>query len=266
MSTQKTWQATRLPPEEDGEIWELFHENSKTGRYDIFPDNDFVVATMEKMEESIGLDSYPATALPKHRASLDLPLQEVLRRRVSARNMAPIQLSLSDLATILHGAYGSTRSNEGTAFVRPFRSVPSGGGLYPLEILFHSAHVKELEAGFYHYNPSESNLRLLKRGDFTNEISQVMVQSEIARRAALIYFIAAIFPRSTFKYGNRGYRFVLIEAGHVAQNINLVSAALNLGCLNIGGFFDREVDRLLGFDGVTCSTVYMGAMGKNLDA
>ena len=82
----------------------------------------------------------------------------------------------------------------------------------------------------------------------------------------MIVFITAVFERSVFKYGDRGYRFVLLEAGHVAQNINLAVTALGLGCVNIGGFFDRDIDEFLGIDGLTHSSVYLMAIGKAMAA
>jgi SagB-type dehydrogenase family enzyme len=91
------------------------------------------------------------------------------------------------------------------------------------------------------------------------------MQPELAQGASLIIFLTAIFERSTFKYGERGYRFILLEAGHVAQNLNLVANALGLGCANIGGYFDREIDDLLELDGVTHSTIYMIAIGGKTD-
>jgi len=88
-----------------------------------------------------------------------------------------------------------------------------------------------------------------------------LVQKNLAYDSSVLFFITALFERATFKYGDRGYRFVLLEAGHVAQNINLASGGLRLGCMNIGGFFDRQIDDLLGLDGVTHSTVYLVAVG-----
>jgi SagB-type dehydrogenase family enzyme len=167
------------------------------------------------------------------------------------------------LAALLHYAYGISRDNKGTALPRPFRVVPSGGALYPLEIFFYSKLTDGLKAGLYHYNPSKNHLRFLLPGDHTRRISEAMVQPEIGQNASLMVFLTAVFERSVFKYGDRGYRFILLEAGHVAQNINLVSNALDLGCVNIGGFFDREIDEFLDLDGVTFSTIYMIAVGKN---
>lgn len=259
--TQETWNDLRLPAGGDY-AWDLFHENSKTGRYDYMPPDDVVRARMGELLESLTFDQYPSVELPASLAPLKLRLEEAISTRVTARNVEPCPLSLETVATILHYAYGVTRDNEDSAFPRPFRTVPSGGALYPLEIFFHSAHVEELQAGLYHYNPARKELRFLRYGDESNSISAGLVQKNLAVDTSLILFITAIFERSVFKYGDRGYRFVLLEAGHVAQNVNLVANALGLASVNIGGFFDRQIDDLLGLDGVTHSTIYMVGIGK----
>jgi SagB-type dehydrogenase family enzyme len=86
------------------------------------------------------------------------------------------------------------------------------------------------------------------------------------RVSSLIILITAVFERSTIKYGDRGYRFALLEAGHVAQNINLVANALGLGSINLGGYFDRRADDFLGIDGLTHSTIYMAGIGAKTDS
>jgi SagB-type dehydrogenase family enzyme len=166
---------------------------------------------------------------------------------------------------MLYYAYGITRSNIDTDFPRPFRVVPSGGALYPLELFFQTANVNGLDPGIYHYHAGEHHLRLVRPGDASPLVAEALVQPEFAVDASLLFFIAALFERSTFKYGNRGYRFALLEAGHVAQNVNLVAGALSLGCVNLGGYFDRHVDELLGLNGVTQSAVYVVAVGRDAD-
>lgn len=104
----------------------------------------------------------------------------------------------------------------------------------------------------------------MKPGDATQRLSEYLAQTNIAFETSAIFFITALFDCSIFKYGDRGYRFVLLEAGHVAQNINLVATALELGCGNVGGFFDRQIDDWLGLDGVTHSTLYLVGIGKKL--
>ena len=256
------WETMRFPPDGEELLHELFHENSKTSHYDPALLEGEVVARMQGMSESLLFDSYPEVELPDSLTPLPLPLEEALFARVTARTLIPRSLALEDLATLLHCGYGVTRDNVGTPWPRPFRTVPSGGALYPLEIFVHSAsYVEGLQSGLYHYSPAKHNLRLLVDGDQSSSIADGLVQKNLAYDSSVLFFITALFERATFKYGDRGYRFVLLEAGHVAQNINLASGGLRLGCMNIGGFFDRQIDDLLGLDGVTHSTVYLVAVG-----
>jgi SagB-type dehydrogenase family enzyme len=243
-------------------VWELFHENSKAGRYDTFPSPDFVARRMERMLESLAFDHYPQIDLPLSRATLDVSLAEAITSRVTARGLAPCSLSIEQLATLLYYAYGITRDNRDTSFPRPFRTVPSGGALYPLELFFHSTHVESLEAGLYHYNPAKNCLRFLRYGDESRRLSEALVQRNLALDTSLIIFITAVFERSVFKYGDRGYRFALLEAGHVAQNLSLAATGLGLGCVSIGGYADRQIDDLLGLDGVFHSTIYLIGIGQ----
>ncbi len=266
MNRQDHWNRIRGLRTEP-EPGEQFLESSKLGLYDDFPSQEAIVGRMLELLETLPYEGYPATPLPPP-APVDTPFSEVVSSRVSARFLKPQQLDLAQLAALLHHAYGITRDNQGTGFTRPFRSAPSGGGLYPLEIYFHTKRVTGLKPGLYHYNPSNNEVRLLREGDQSQEIAESLVhfQSNVAYDSSVIFFLTAIFERSTFKYGARGYRFIFLEAGHVAQNFNLVATGLGLGCLNIGGYYDRAVDKLLGLDGVSHSTIYMTAVSKHLDS
>lgn len=248
---------------DDFEPGRQFIESSKTGPHDDFPSQELIVERMIGLLDSFSYDGYPATPLPPP-ARIDAAFSDVVATRVSARFLLPEQLDMPQLAALLHHAYGITRSNEGTGFTRPFRSAPSGGGLYPLEIYFHSKRVTGLAPGIYHYNPARNEVRLLCAGDQTVRLAEGLVpfQSNIAHDASVIFMLTAVFERSAFKYATRAYRFILLEAGHVAQNINLVATGLRLGCLNVGGYYDRAIDRLLGLDGVAQSTIYMVAVCK----
>ena len=93
------------------------------------------------------------------------------------------------------------------------------------------------------------------------EVAACMLQRDVVREAAVVVLLAGFFDRVTFKYGDRGYRFTLLEAGHVAQNLNLAAGACGWGALNLGGCYDREVDDLIGLDGVSASAVYAVALG-----
>jgi SagB-type dehydrogenase family enzyme len=263
----KTWDELRLLTPPGNEVWELFHENSKTSLHDSFLSEEEIVRRMLEMEESLPYDQYLAIALPTDTPPLTLPLQQAIMDRVSARKLRRDTLRLEELGALLYLAYGVTRSNVGTNSPRAFRAAPSGGALYPLEIYLHSTHLEGQPAGLYHYNPIRNELRLLQERDLSVGIADGLVafQRHLAFEASLILFLTAVFERSAFKYGTRGYRFVLLEAGHVAQNINLVATALGLACVNVGGYYDRRIDELLNLDGVTHSTVYMIALGEKAE-
>lgn len=260
MTTSEAWNAICHPPTAQ-QTWALFHENSKVGPCYVGPPDEAVAAQMRLMWECFPYQTYPGVALPSVPTALPAALDTVIRERTSVRSFTEHLLSQADLASLLEHSYGVNRP-ESDEVSRSFRVIPSPGGLYPLEIFVYSSHVDGLAAGLYHYNPPRGELRLLREGDLSTEIAGALVQGHLAADAALLIFITAVFERVTFKYGDRGYRFALLEAGHLAQNINLVSCALKLGSVNLGGYFDREVDELLGLDGLDYSTVYVVAVGK----
>jgi SagB-type dehydrogenase family enzyme len=259
---EKLWHKLLLPQGDEYQIWETFHENSKGSNYHIGPSEEEVIQKMEQLHEALPFVGFPIVELPAPLKKFDFSLDQVLTSRRSVRKFSSCTIGLQPLSTILHYAYGVNLEKGKTNSLRALRTVPSGGALYPLEIFFHSTQITGLASGIYHYNPIQHHLRLIKEGDATSEISAGMVQKDITTNALLTIFISAVFERSIFKYGNRGYRFIFLEAGHVAQNINLISQALGLGCLNIGGYFDRKIDDLLDFDGLTQSTIYISAIGK----
>lgn len=263
--TAGSWdQIARPAADAEGYVWELFHENSKVSRYGRHVPDDRVVARMARTAEDLDYQGHPVIELPEPMTELDGSLAGAIVGRVTPAALEPVQLSLAQLATLLYAGCGVTRTNEGTGFLRPFRTAPSGGGLYPLELYLSTKHVEGMRAGLYHYSPARHHLRRLRRGDLSQEMAGVFVefQRHLALDASVVVMITALFERSTFKYGARGYRFVLIEAGHVAQNMNLAAVGMGLGCMNIGGFYDRAADELLGLDGLSHSTIYLLALGR----
>jgi SagB-type dehydrogenase family enzyme len=261
MSTD-TWNEMLLPSTNEDVAWELFHENSKLGRYFQGLSEEQVVQKTQELHESLPFEGFPLVELPAPLATPASSLSDTILKRVSVRNFSPRPFSLGEVATLLHYSYGVTRDNQETNLPRPFRVVPSGGALYPLEIFFHCVGVDDLLPGLYHYNPANHCIRRLREGDERQAIADSIIQPEVALESSLMIFITAMFERTVFKYGDRGYRFAFLEAGHVAQNMNLVATALKLGCVNIGGFYDRDVDAFLDLDGILHSTIYMMAIGQ----
>jgi SagB-type dehydrogenase family enzyme len=240
--------------------WEVFHENSKTSRYDAAKSDQFVADTMSRMHEALIYQEAQSISLPSPSMLKNTELFEAMRNRTTARPISFGSTDIQDLADLLYYSYGVTRVSEGDGFSHRFRVVPSAGSLYPLELYVFTQTVNNVEPGLYHYNPLLCALETVAQENYSEKLGCCLVQKELAS-ASILFAITGLFSRNTFKYGDRGYRFTLIEAGHVCQNMNLVCTALGLTCVNIGGFFDRDVDRLLRLDGVNHSTVYMLAVG-----
>ena len=247
--------------------WELFHENSKTSFLELhhlfkfWPSDATVVAGMNMLRRVKQYADFPKLTLPTSLPASSKSFDDVLANRHTARSFGAAFINLEQLAKILVMSYGVNRSNTGTSYPRPFRVIPSGGALYPLEIYIHATRVDGLQTGLYHYDPEDHALDVLRTVDESETISRMMVQSELGCSAAAIIMISAVFARSTFKYGDRGYRFILFEAGHLSQNANLTAQEMDLATANIGGYNDRAMDRYLGFDGVNESTIYMLLVG-----
>lgn len=250
-------------------IWELFHENSKTSLYERHPyflqhpSDQTVVAMMRRLRRVKPYEDRTVVELPVELPPSDVSVDDAMLNRQTARSFGVDPITIPQLAKVLFLSYGVTRNNEGTEFPRPFRAVPSGGALYPLEIYVSVRRVSGLEPGIYHYDPEDHSLDCLRIDDSAaDDLAGCLVQEELAQQAAASLLVSSVFFRSTFKYGDRGYRFVLLEAGHLAQNAVLACTGLGLAAAPIGGYADRRVDRLLGVDGLNESVVYLILVGS----
>jgi SagB-type dehydrogenase family enzyme len=204
----------------------------------------------------------PHVALPPPRRP-ELTLWDAIARRRSRREFGSDALSASSLAGLLHAAYGVTHALEGPDGQRvlPLRAVPSGGALYPLELYVAALRIDELEPGLYHFDPLRGSLAVVSTGLTGDDLAPLSTYPEIVAGCAALLLVAAVFGRTRFKYGLRGYRFALLEAGHVGQNVVLAAAGLGLAAVPLGGFYDRRTDEFLRLDGVNESTLYMIAVG-----
>lgn len=200
----------------------------------------------------------PFTALPAGELPT-LPLAEALRARVSCRTFRPDALPLADLATVLRCGYG-VEHRSGT--VMQDRPAPSGGGLYPLEISLLVRAVEGLEPGVYHYVPAVDGLEQVQQVALPRAFTTYLFMGQPwVADAAVVAVISFVGARSLTKYGDRGYRYALLEAGHTMQNLNLAVAALGLGAVNLGGFYDDELAVLCGIDIEHEVPLYASAIG-----
>ena len=203
---------------------------------------------------------YPsAKVIPLSRnfANEALTVVEALKRRRSIRSFSRKPLSIDELAFLLWASTGVQRVERGYAF----RTAPSAGALYPIETYLIANNVEGLERALYHYNVETHALEELRSGDITGEIAQAALAQKMCVTAPVVFIWTAIFERMKWKYAQRAYRYVYIEAGHVAQNLALAATSVGLGSCQIGAFFDNEVNQMLGVDGVKESVLYLSVVG-----
>ncbi|MDE1464850.1 SagB/ThcOx family dehydrogenase [Spartinivicinus poritis] len=247
---------SRMPLKNDSLLCELFHENSKFTATSAKRAGKAMQALNHKPEVlSMMSQSYKVYSLaPKIALSLPTPnnnLEKTIVKRRSLREYSGEYITLEQLTRLLYFAYGRTSGEQ-------FRAVASGGALYPLEIYSIVFRVAGLEQGIYHYGADNHVLHKIKTGSFSNECRQCIFMDETGVQvdtANAIIILTALFERSTTKYGDRGYRMTLMEAGEVAQAISLKAVDENLGCCLLGGFLDDKVNQLIGIDGTVESTL-----------
>jgi SagB-type dehydrogenase family enzyme len=201
-------------------------------------------------------------ALPGADLEISLPLGAALGARRSLRDFSDDetlpQLALGRLLFACAAVNGSLEF-EGLSVTA--RTYPSAGGLYPLEIYPVLQRVEGIADGIYHYDPFAHELEELRLGNYHERFAAMTIGQGMLATANAVLFLTATFERSMWKYGQRGYRYVWIEAGHLGQSLYLGAAALGLAAVALGGFYDSEADALLGV-GSGEKTIYAVCLGR----
>jgi SagB-type dehydrogenase family enzyme len=183
---------------------------------------------------------------------------ELLRERRSHRRYSEDLLTDRELAVLLWAAQGVT-ARAGSALLR---TAPSAGALYPLETYVALEKVDDLERGLYHFDVGRFQLEWLSAAPLGQEIAHAALEQNFLAEAAAIFLWSAVFRRNMSKYGHRGLRYILLDAGHLCQNLLLAAEAMGLGACPVAAFYDDELNDLLGLDGEEESILYLAAVGR----
>ncbi|MCD4698226.1 MAG: SagB/ThcOx family dehydrogenase [Bacteroidales bacterium] len=176
-----------------------------------------------------------------------ISVEEALLYRRSVREFSDEKLTMAQVSQLLWAAYGITEPRNFPSFLKGgLRTAPSAGGLYPLEIYIIAGNIEGLPAGIYKYESKGHLLIPHYEGDVRDDLAKAALQQDFIKEAPLSIFFAAVFKRTTQKYGQRGReRYVCIDLGHAAQNVYLQAFALNLGICAVGAFTDKMVSSVL---------------------
>jgi SagB-type dehydrogenase family enzyme len=188
----------------------------------------------ETMSTTIPAKAIP---LPEPRYAGDVSVEQALRERRSVRTYTDDPLGLAEISQILWSAQGIT-SRSG------YRTAPSAGALYPLELYLIAGKVESLPPAIYQYRPHDHALLEIVSGDHRSALSRAALHQSAIKKAPAVILFCAVYERTTGKYGQRGIRYVHMEVGHAAQNACLQAIALGLHTVVIGAFRDEEVKKI----------------------
>lgn len=181
-------------------------------------------------------------SLPEPQYDSDVSVEQSLLNRRSIRSYTGEPLTLQEVSQLLWAAQGITDP-------RGFRTAPSAGALYPLELYLVVGDVEDLASGVYRYEPDGHQLVKTMDGDRRVELASAALEQSCVKEGAVAFVFTGVYERTTVKYGDRGIRYVHIELGHAAQNLCLQATAIGLGAVTIGAFSDEQVTKLLNLPG-----------------
>ncbi len=245
--------------ESETQVAELFHENTKILPYENGDDPAFLPEAIK-----------PGAVLARYRLPRVAPgerggsLERAIYNRVTSRAFyGGAQLPLELLSRLLAFSCGYTTdfSEANTPHLEFRRSAPSAGATYPIEMYLAARSVASLPDGIYHYSITDHSLELIRLGNFHPPISKWTLHQPYIANTNAIFLMAGFSERIYPRYYERGYRYMLLEAGHIAQNTCLLATAYGLGVLSNGGFDDAAINRLLGLNEITEIALYITAAG-----
>ena len=188
-----------------------------------------------------------AIYLPAPQLDGAVSVEKALQSRRSHRNFQDTEISLENLSQVLWAAYGITLPRTDREFLRGgFRTAPSAGGLYPLDIYVAVGKVKGLPSGLYKYISKDHKIIRIISDDIRSELCDAALGQKMIRNAPVSLIYTAVFSRTTGKYGQRGKeRYVCMDLGHSAENVYLQVETLGLGTCAIGAFSDEKMSTVL---------------------
>jgi SagB-type dehydrogenase family enzyme len=189
-----------------------------------------------------------------------LDLRDAIEQRESVRQYHDLPLTITELAYLLWCTQGVREHHPG---IMTLRNVPSAGARHAIETYLLINRVDGIPPGLYRYLALGHRLAEEDTRDgIAADLTAASLNQQFIGTSAVTFFWTADMPRMTWRYGERGYRYIHLDAGHICQNLYLSAESIGCGTCAIGAFHDDEVNRLLGIDGETQFVVYLATVGK----
>lgn len=193
----------------------------------------------------------------------DMTLTQAIEQRRSLREYADTPLTQAELSYLLWATQWVRDFRSTEKMEVAFRNVPSAGCRHPFETYLLINHVEGIKPGIYYYHPLKHGLVSYREGaDTAREVCAGSFDQMMVEKSAVTFIWVAIPQRTTWRYSQRGYRYLYLDAGHVGQNLHLAAEAISAGTCMIGAYYDEGMDELLSLDGKHAFVIYMAALGK----
>lgn len=199
----------------------------------------------------------PLIFLPAPTVGGGEPIWDTLRKRRSKRRYSNGYISQKDLSQLLWATQGITGRVSGFLL----RTAPSAGALYPIETYLWVHKVEDLSMGIYHFNIKKFCLELIFGGNYALRLKEACLGQHMLSTCSVVFIWTAVIDRCRIKYGERAFRYIFMDVGHICQNLYLAATAMGLGCCAIGAFYDDEINKMLGINGINESVVYLATVG-----
>ncbi len=223
----------------------LFHNNTKSKK---IIDENRRVPNFPDFTKRKKVYSHTTYNMDKYIDEIEGSLAQSLNSRQSSNVFdVRVPITIETLANLLFYSYGiNTNDNE-----MHLSSVPSAGGRYPIYLYIFIFNIDNLEPGIYLWQPETNQLSMMFKGDYRESLIDCIVLTDNkhdVNKCSFAIVTTALLSNTLLKYGDRGYRYILMDAGHVSQNLYLICNSLTLSCRALGGFYDDKLANLIGLD------------------
>ena len=193
----------------------------------------------------------------------EMPLAKAIEQRRSVRKYSAVPLKQEELSFLLWASSWARDFRSTEHIELTFRNVPSAGSRHPLETFLDIRRVEGIKPGLYYYHPVKHCLVLDNNSpEIAAKIHEGCMFQEMIPQAAVNFIFSAVPYRTVWRYGQRGYRYLYLDAGHIGQNIHLAAEAIDAGACMIGAFLDEVMNEALGLDGIEEFVIYIASVGK----
>lgn len=204
----------------------------------------------------------PQTIQPKNN-----DFRAILENRTSIREYSEASLSKDELSYLLWLTQGVKEIKETAKNSVTFRTVPSAGCRHPFETYLYINRVEGISPGLYFYNAGKHTLVLLDSEPETLDKLWLACNRQKMIKTSAVNFIWSVIPnRTSWRYGERSWRYIYLDSGHVCQNLYLAGESINCGVCAIGSFVDEFINEYLGLDGENEMVIYLASLGKKVNA